>query len=29
MAVLEQVFETARARRARVVMPEMEDPRVA
>ncbi|MHA6264685.1 phosphate acyltransferase [Arenibacterium sp. CAU 1754] len=29
MAILEQVFKTAKARQARVVFPEMEDPRVA
>lgn len=29
MSVLEKAYETARARRARVVLPEMEDPRVA
>lgn len=29
MPVLEQIFETARARKARVVLPEIEEPRVA
>jgi phosphate acetyltransferase len=29
MAALDQAFETARARRGRIVLPEMEDPRIA